>query len=465
MKTAPFAVFAAAVALSLSACDIETVAETLKVNEPPTPQALVVSLHDSIVSFDVETGEARPGKIEPVGETTDMQALSNGKVLVNLRSENKVLVLDALTMTEEARINNSASSEITRPVHSFVYSEHHKEKYWIATNDSDPVTNSSMTFIDIDPASPTYLKAVGEVALGKGHHKAASSSKAPRIVVSNIADCDNVLSVYDFSDVSNIEKVSTLSALDAGWNADTRVCGKPGVPRPGPHGCGYASATGKAYCNFTGDGTIAGVDLDSAAPSWITMSTGGSGSGYTKVHPGGRYLYSLQSSPREGNPKNPGVDCQIGQLLVIDSQTDKIAKKVPLFYEGPHCTTKLADTDEGAATPFRMRVTQDGKTLFVSLATGKGSETAQVRKHLAFDVSAPESPQQLESIATGASQGHRGDAITGDDRYLFITNNLDGTVTQVDVQTRQVVRTLEVGDMPHWLATYGEKEGASHQVH
>ena len=36
--------------------------------------------------------------------------------------------------------------------------------------------DSSLALIDVDPASPTYLKLAGEVRLGRGHHKVAFST-------------------------------------------------------------------------------------------------------------------------------------------------------------------------------------------------------------------------------------------------------------------------------------------------
>ena len=39
----------------------------------------------------------------------------------------------------------------------------------------------------------------------------------PRVVITNIADCGNVLSVYDYTDVANIKTVGTLTAAAAGW--------------------------------------------------------------------------------------------------------------------------------------------------------------------------------------------------------------------------------------------------------
>jgi YVTN family beta-propeller protein len=54
--------------------------------------------------------------------------------------------------------------------------------------------------------------------------------------------------------------------------------------------------------------------------------------------------------------------------------------------------------------------------------------------------------------------------MTGDGAYLFVTNGIDGTVTQVDTSTLEVVRTLDVGDSPKTIATYGTTEGPSHQT-
>jgi YVTN family beta-propeller protein len=109
-------------------------------------------------------------------------------------------------------------------------------------------------------------------------------------------------------------------------------------------------------------------------------------------------------------------------------------------------------------------VSADGKTLFINVAGGYGVADARVRQEVIVDVSDPASPVQLASTAVGASASHHGDALTGDGKLLFVANNIDGTVTQIDAATRNVVRTIKVKESPRTLATFGTAEGPSEQT-
>ena len=45
-----------------------------------------------------------------------------------------------------------------------------------------------------------------------------------------------------------------------------------------------------------------------------------------------------------------------------------------------------------------------------------------------------------------------------------MTNNVDGTVSQIDVATAKLLRTIKTKDKPLTLATWGAKEGPSAQA-
>jgi YVTN family beta-propeller protein len=422
-------------------------------------ERLFVAHEGSLVSYDVATGKELPGAVQNVTQPVDMQVLDDGTVLVNLTDRGEILVVDGKTMLEIARLPSSGIGG-TRPVHSYL-SPTHGKRFWMTLNDGTggkPETNSAR-FVDIDPKSPSYLKPVGEVAIGVGHHKATFSTKLERVVVTNIGDCENVLSVYDYSNVASITKLATLSAKDAGFDGSSRdkTCDptfQNGAP-PAPHGCATSKVTGKAYCNLTTPGDIVVVDVDASPPTFKSLKTGGAGGGYTKAHKDGRFVYSLQESPREGDMKKPGPSCQIGQLVVVDTQSESIAKELPLLYKGPGCADVLKGTDEETDNPSHMHVSADGKLLFVTLGGGFEVESARVRQQVLVDLSDPGNPVQLPSIATGVGTRHRGDALSGDGRFFFATNTSDGSVTQIDVATRAVVATIITKPTPLALASFG----------
>src|SRR4029077_7659528 len=194
-------------------------------------------------------------------------------------------------------------------------------QYWVALNDGTQgeQNTTSAAFVDITAGSATRFQRVGEGALGIGHHKAAFSNTSERVVISNIADCENVLSVYDYSNIGHIQTLATLTAAAAGWPApdpgeghfNPRFCdptyqrGKP----PAPHGCAASRLSGRAYCNLTSSGEMVVVNIDATPPTFRILPTSGKGDGFTLYHPGGRYMYTMQEQPREGHG---GAHCPIG---------------------------------------------------------------------------------------------------------------------------------------------------------
>jgi len=437
---------------------------------PAGAQALYVAHDGVLVSYDIACGTERPGSVTNTPSPTDMQALEDGTVLVNLTAANSTDIVNGQTMLERARVASASGG--TRPVHSYVSPDRNGNRYWLALYDGmahpdgtpDPTTSKGR-FINVKAGTANYLQGAGEVALGVGHHKAAFSNTQERLVISNISDCQNVLSAYDYTNIANIQTLKTWSAIELGWDGSTRArtCDPTfvnGAP-PAPHGCATSKVSGKVYCNLTAAGDIVAIAIDLNPPTRSIISPGGSGSGYTKAHKDGRYVYSLQAAPREGSL---GVICLIGRLVVIDAMTDTVATTVPLLYKGPGCTSAVTGTDEETAEPDHIRVSNDGRTLYISTAGGFGVDSARVRQELVVDVTNPGAPVQKASIPVGTSTGHHGDALSGDGRWLFVTNNLNGTVTQVDTLTNQVTRTLTVRSTPLTVATFGTVEGPSEQT-
>lgn len=432
---------------------------------------LFVAHAGSLLSYDIGTGQERNGQVANVSGPTDMQSLSNGTMLVNLTDGNQILGVQGKDMLEAARMPSSASGG-TRPVHSYISPVRNGKQYWLSLNDGmgGIAATSSARFVDVVPTSATYLQAVGEVNLGVGHHKAAFSSTTERVAISNISDCSDIITVFDYSDIRNIRRLGTLTAAQAGYDGSTpaKTC-QPNFSSTGqpasPHGIATSKVSRKAYNNITGDGDIAIVNIDASPPTFNILHTHGTGAGYTKSSIDGRYVFSLQSTPREYNQFGPrGPTCQIGQLVVIEASSDTIARELPLLYKGPGCTATLTGTDEQGAEPGHSMITGDGKTLFITLAGKFGDDMARVRQEIVVDITNPASPVQLLSIPTGASTSHAGDAMTGDDKFVFVANNIDGTVTQINVATRMVVKTITVRAKPQTIATYGSVEGPSHQT-
>jgi hypothetical protein len=422
-------------------------------------QSIYVTEGTTLAAYDLESGEKREGIFENMNGATDLMVLHDGTLVANLTERNEVLVADGVDMLELDRIPSSTAGG-TRPVHGYLTPEAGGEQFWMALHDGDEgeLATNTARFIDVATWEPQ-----GEIALGMGHHKASFGVARKRAVISSIGDCDKVLGVYDYSDPQNIEEVAAIDAAQLGFDgsSEDKTCdpsGEAGISLS-PHGCATSPATGKAYCNLTGTGGIVEVDIDRDIPTVKVLETEGRGAGYTAPSEDGRYIYSLQSNPREGNG---GVTCQIGQLVVIDSMEGTVASQLPLLYKGPDCDDALAGTDEQSAGPGHIVVV--GDTVFITPAGGFGMADARVRFELIVDASDKAEPKQLASLPIAAGTGHVNDALTGDGKYLLVAGSSDGKITQIDVAKREVVKDIEVGANPSQVESYGSAEGPSHQT-
>jgi hypothetical protein len=420
---------------------------------------LFCSEGETLVAVDVASGTARAGALADVVGPTDMQVTDSGHVVVNLTGKNQVLVASPSPLRELARVSSS-STGASRPVHGFLTPKIAGKQHWVANNDGEPgvAASNSMLLVDVTPGSATFLKAVGEIGLGIGHHKNAFSPGKARVSVSNIGDCDTVLQVIDYSTASAPRLVKRWSAAELDPMRDCSMS------RPTPHGAA-AAANGKGYHNLTGWGVILSVDQDQDSPTFKLLPTTGNGAGYTKAGKDGRHVYTLQRTPREGDAARPGADCQIGQLVVIDSQADAVVKQVPLLYTGPGCTSKLPATATRVG-PDHLQLSNDGKTLFI---TSQGeppamtTETHYSDQQLVVDLSDPAAPVQKPSITVGKHSGHRSSRVSGDGKLLFVVNKNDSTISQIEIAT-STVKTISLRGAPAQIATYGSAEGPSAQT-
>jgi YVTN family beta-propeller protein len=442
---------------------------------PALDHLMLVIGKDGAGIYEVGSGREL-SRIPMAGASLDTMALANGVALFNNTGGNAVVAINFKDGKEIARIPTS-SLGATRPVHSYLSPAMGGRQYYVVLNDgveaSTPpgelAKDSSLTLIDVDPASPSYLKPVGETRLGRGHHKVAFSNARARIVVSNIGDCKDVLSVYDFSNPADIRLVKTFAAKDFGYDGATatRTCdeaGKVGV-RLGPHGVGTSATTGEAFHFITGTGQIALIDIDSETPTLRTIQTAGTGGSTAKDMPGGRFIVVPQRTPREVQDRAGGVVCQIGQIAVIDAVDRQLVAQVPMFYGDGGCSTSLAGKPEAAATATYLGFNKTGSRMFVALGTLGGAQNAAatVDLTLVFDMSDPRQPKQLAPIRTEARQGSD-IVMSNGGRIAFIPNSTANTVSVVDTDTMKVVQTLKTVAGPMRLSTFSPSAGPSKPV-
>jgi YVTN family beta-propeller protein len=437
-----------------------------------SPQVAAVSGRDQLALHDLATG-AELARFDAPGGSSDLLALGSGIALSNHTAGNAVVLIDLKRRSEIGRLPSSSLGGI-RPVHMYLSPPIEGRQYVVVLNDgNDRATpkgerpkDSTLLLIDAAQSSPTFLKPTGEIRLGVGHHKAGFSIKRPRLAVSNIADCSDVVSVYDYGNAPDIKLVKAFSAADLGYDGSTplKSCdesGKAGLMLS-PHGTGTSAATGQVYHFLTGTGQIAVFDIDADVPTVKLIHTAGSGGASVKDLPGGRFMVVPQRGPREVHQRADGSLCQVGQLAVIDAVTEKVAAQLPVFYDVT-CRTSIAGTPhERAALQYAMPA-PDGKTVFVEIGTlyGPPNVVAESRFVAVFDLSDPYRPVQLPSIPVGAGNDTRDHALTGDGKLLLVPNSLDNSVSVIDVGSRQVVWTIPTVTKPSRVVTFSEAIGAS----
>ena len=436
-----------------------------------TPQIAAVSGRDQLALHDLATG-AELARFDAPGGSSDLLALGSGVALSNHTAGNEVVLIDLKRRSEIGRLPSSSLGGV-RPVHMYLSPAGEERQYVVVLNDGNERStpkgerpkDSTLLLIDAVQSSPTFLKPMGEARLGIGHHKVGFSMKRPRLAVSNISDCSDVVSVYDYQNPSDIKLVKTFSAADLGYDGSTplKTCdetGKIGLMLS-PHGTG--TSAGRVYHFLTGTGQIAAFDIDADTPTVKLIPTAGSGGASVKDLPGGRFMVVPQRGPREVHQRADGSLCQVGQLAVIDAVAEKLAAQVPVFYGEPTCRTSIAGKPhERAALQYAMP-SPDGKTVFVEIGTlyGPPNVVAESRFVAVFDLSDPYRPIQLPSIAVGAGNDTRDHALTGDGKLLLVPNSLDNSVSVIDIGSRQVVRTIATVAKPFRVVTFSEAIGPS----
>src|SRR6516162_2426645 len=265
-----------------------------------TSQIAAVSGRDQLALHDLATG-AELARFDAPGGSSDLVALASGVALSNHTAGNEVILIDLKRRSEIGRLPSSSLGGI-RPVHMYLSPAIEERQYVVVLNDGNErgtpkgerPKDSTLVLINAVQSSPTFLKPVGEIRLGIGHHKVGFSMKRTRLAASNISDCSDVISVYDYQNASDIKLVKTFSAVDLGYDGSTplKTCdetGKVGLMLS-PHGTGTSAATGRVYHFLTGTGQIAVFDIDADVPTVKLIQTAGSGGASVKDLPGGHFI-------------------------------------------------------------------------------------------------------------------------------------------------------------------------------
>lgn len=425
---------------------------------------LFVSARDHLVAYDAASG-AEKARFPSPGLSSDMLLTPEGLLVLNHRDANHVVMIDARSLREVGRIPSSGIGG-TRPVHLYLAPPRADgRRLVVVANDGNaqrPTREDSSALI-IDATDPAAPRVAGEVRLGIGHHKLAFTRDGQRFSASNIADCDEVVGVYDIADPTRPARLFAVTGADLGLDGrDSRpACDPTGRVgrRPGPHGTATFAANGLHAHNANGTGQFILIEAEATPPRLAAVlgTNGGSGGASIAVHPNGRIAYGPQNTPRAGGSgAQSGAPCQIGQLAVLDGMEQRIAAQVPILYD-VDCTV-LPDQARGARPAYAF-VTPDGRTLAVTIGTLNAAQPDRATMLVLFDLADPARPAQVASIPVGAAAGHRDAAMTSDGRLLFVPGTADASVTVVDLAERRALRRLAVAAEPNRVAAWSPTAG------
>jgi YVTN family beta-propeller protein len=153
------------------------------------------------------------------------------------------------------------------------------------------------------------------------------------------------------------------------------------------------------------------VKIDAKTGDVITTISLPGPSHYLHPAPDGKLLYSVNEAEKGGGTS----------VTVIDSNTDKIVKDIPI---------PLETGEQGLL--HHGEFTKDGKYFFVC---NEGGRTVAVLDTAKQEI--------VKTLKVGMGAGHP--AMTRDGKYIFVVQHKDSVVTVIDVAKQEVVKNIPVG--------------------
>ena len=242
------------------------------------------------------------------------------------------------------------------------------------------------------------------------------------------------------------------------------------------------------YVVMDGSNTIAIVDID-AQEIVGRIAVAGDPHGGT-LTPDGRYIYAASMGSTE--------------IYVVDTEARAVTKTVEIGSISHHSaitadgrflylaadqvvvidtsTNRVVARVDAQGMPFDLSFTPDGRLLYVlnmgstisviDPATNKVVDSIEMHAqtmmgHLAFSldgqrlyvthdvagtVSVIDVPRNEKVATVKVGQGPHGVAVTHDGRYVYVANRGEGTFSVIDADTNAVIATKEVGERPEHVA-------------
>lgn len=302
----------------------------------------------------------------------------------------------------------------------------------------------------VDPVS---LKVVAKVPVGEGPHEAAISADGKLAIVANYGAQrpGNSLSVIDVDSGKELRRHS-LGAL-------TR-----------PHGMQLAN--NKVYFTSETTRTVARYDIAEDKVDWL-MGTGGSATHMLVVSADGKRLYTSNiasndvTAIRLDGPPNRNNIAQIpvgAQPEAIDLAPDGKELWVGQNADGGVSiidteTNKVKETFTVGALPIRLKFSPNGKLVLVSDPRGGGTPS-DANNLTALQAMSPSAGQVLVVDAASRKIVKRiampgvplGIQFAADGKRAYVSRTLAKRVDVIDMQTLEVVGSVETGEGPDGLA-------------
>lgn len=353
-----------------------------------------------------------------------------------------------------------------RPTHLYLDPD---KKVWIL-NDGDGaetaeadsasvIVGGTHRVIDDGDAATTGIT----VKLGSGHHLATFTTMSKRVFISNIHD--NTVSVVDNDPASSNYLRTILNDGALPHNAAVMV-------GDNPHGIDYSHHMGgKIYNANTQDAVnaVSVIDENTLAQTFIPLGIGaGEIPAVSRLRTrhqhddssDGRFIYLLGQVEDDKGDSDPTNDETTGWVTVIDTMNTATDNGIIAKILIPHMR------------PARLIFGPHGKRLYipsgVPFGGGVGTPDLEIDQLGVIDID-PTSPAfntLLKKIKVGNAGGHGSVAVTtGDGHFLFVGNTGETTVSIINTEVLEVVKTIDVGGVPSGLgvvALESQGDGTGH---
>jgi YVTN family beta-propeller protein len=304
---------------------------------------------------------------------------------------------------------------------------------------------------------PRALNVIAKVATGEGPHEAAISADGKLAIVANYGAQrpGNSFSVID------IDTAKEVRRHDLG-------------PLLRPHG--MQSVGNKVYFTSEVSRTVGRYDITTDKVDWL-MGTGGSATHMVAVSPVGKRLFTTNiasndvTAIRLDGPPNKANITQIAvgaQPEAIDISPDGNEVWIGQNADGnvsiiDSSSNKVKESFKVGALPIRLKFSPNGKLVLVSDPRGsaeKSAESGQENNLTALQVLGPTSGVVLVIDATTRKVLKRiampgvplGIQFAADGKRAYISRTLAKRVDVVDMETLEIVGSVETGDGPDGLA-------------